>query len=270
MQLLADDITFSNSTDHELQEWLVKRNRASFTNKVIWTSYCVIIFCATISMAVLVIGIRKRREFFSFATLFCFVIYSSVRLPYYILEDVHKLPLKAKPYVSITIQLFYILAHWAYSSQYIKTSVILPVLFEKTKLIVMRERASTIDSNLLQTRNSDFIEAQKNIDSIIKDEKVKIQKLQQKLIIVDLVAVIILVSCTLGYLLTHKDYYNNSVPVTVALLLITAIMAFFAARIGYIIKVATRTKPRNWLIYQHMINLVGLCLTEIIGRVLWR
>ena len=90
------------------------------------------------------------------------------------------------------------------------------------------------------------------------------------MIIVDLVAVIILVSCTLGYLLTHKDYYNNSVPVTVALLLITAIMAFFAARIGYIIKVAIGTKPRNWLIYQHMINLLGLCLTEIISRVLWR
>ena len=49
------------------------------------------------------------------------------------------------------------------------------MLFEKTKLIVMRERASTIDSNLLSNKNnSDFIEVQKNIDSIIKDEKVKI------------------------------------------------------------------------------------------------
>ena len=86
----------------------------------------------------------------------------------------------------------------------------------------------------------------------------------------DIIAVVVIVGSTISYLLIDRDFYNNSVPVTVALLIITAMMAFFAGRIGYIIRLATRSKPRNWLIYLHTINLAGLCLTEIVGRLLWR
>ena len=99
----ASDIFSSNSSEVEFEEWSTRRDRAALTNKIVWTGYCAIIFFASISMAILVIGIRKRREFFSFATLICFVIYASIRLPYYLLEDFHKLPWKARPYLSISI-----------------------------------------------------------------------------------------------------------------------------------------------------------------------
>ena len=96
-----------------------------------------------VGAGILVIGVRKRIEFFSVSVITCYLGYCMFGL-----INIDKLFDKDKPLPEVRYQQVYtiygmtftVLAHWAYASQYIKTTITLPRLLNLTKLILTQQQ----------------------------------------------------------------------------------------------------------------------------------
>ena len=106
--------------------------------------YSLMLTVLVVGAGILVIGVRKRIEFFSVSVIAWYLGYCVFGL-----INIDKLFDKNKTLPEVRYQQVYtiygttlqILAHWAYASQYIKTTIILPRLLNLTKLILTQQQA---------------------------------------------------------------------------------------------------------------------------------
>ena len=77
----------------------------------------------------------------------------------------------------------YVFAHWLYTTQYIKTSLILPSLFRIALLLLKSKQANETEKRVKNATN--FIQLEKDTDQILIMEKAHISKTKKNILIVD-------------------------------------------------------------------------------------
>ena len=124
----------SDISEH-VEMW--KRIHEKFSNVDNWIgaagSLILILVCVYVLIVVLLI--HKRKEWFLIVTTILFGLYGALGLPFYILEldDTTKYNNRDLPLLISSI-FCAALAHWIFSVQYLKTSLILPITLREAKL----------------------------------------------------------------------------------------------------------------------------------------
>ena len=121
----------------------------------------VILLVATLAIIVIVVFIRKRTDFFVISTLSCYLVSSIIVVIYSLYNHISKpeSPITWLEYVQQFGRFCYMMGHWAFSAQYLKTKMVLPRILNQAKLDHTRANENKISNRrsatgLVMTRSS--------------------------------------------------------------------------------------------------------------------
>ena len=155
----------------------------------------------------------------------------------------------------------YLWTHWLYSSQYIKTSLILPSLFKIASILLRSKQANEIDLNVKDAQN--FIQLNKETDDVLKVEKERIRVVKRNMLIADISLAFLVVLTFALFEYKGPTDYDDSTRKTIQSILIAVfsiLFAAFALKIGRVIKAETGKEPKNGLIYLHVVNMIAFTI----------
>ena len=113
--------------EEEIRYWNEKEKRIIDAYPwIILVCYCMLLV-ASVTVFIQVVLIRQRKEYFIVLTLFCYIFQSCVNTTIFTLYDT-QLTLR-DGWIEFLLSLgrfLYMMAHWLYSSQYLKTSKTFP------------------------------------------------------------------------------------------------------------------------------------------------
>lgn len=130
----------------------------------------------------------------------------------------------------------YLWTHWLYSSQYIKTSLILPSLFKIASILLRSKQANEVDLNVKDAQN--FIQLNKETDDVLKVEKERIRVVKRNMLIADIsLALLVTLIFVLFEYKGPKDYDDSTRKTIQSILMavFSILFAAFALKIGRVI-----------------------------------
>ena len=141
--------------------------------KWILTCNYVVLLSVSLFTFILVVFIRKRRDLFVVSALACYIVVSIIQVSFYI----HKLVVDNGFAGNWEANLLafgrfcYLIAHWTFSAQYLKTSMVLPRVLQEAKLEYAGD--NTIEQNRLSNRSSAHNSARllQGLEGAINSEK---------------------------------------------------------------------------------------------------
>ena len=126
----------NRSIDSAINVWKENHDKIAYIDNWIGAVGSAILFMACLIALVFVLKVNKRKEPFLIVTTVLFALYSGLSVPYYLLE----IMLDRDEVAILTISIFFAaLAHWVFTVQYLKTSLILPVTLREAKLEWLHE-----------------------------------------------------------------------------------------------------------------------------------
>ena len=168
------------------------------------------------------------------------------------------------------------ITQWIYASQYMKTCILIPGLFNKANLLTQRYIAAIEREHEFTTSNDSFLRKNSEIDADIKAEKERNRKIDKNFYRLDIAVVIAILCCNglFEYLMNHtskrvehpsqiaQQFFFPTLDVLTAL-----ILAFSANYLSKQLHTHTGQKQNLCLIIWHIANLslevVALTLVAI-------
>ena len=86
----------------------------------------------------------------------------------------------------------FLLPHWLYALQYLKTSFILPRLHSIA--LLLKKSRETLDSSMSLQSTSSFMQQEKEIEEIVKNQKTKIATIKSRMLFVTVTFSVLLVA----------------------------------------------------------------------------
>ena len=133
----------NNTLEDEISYWEGENDKIYSQYLVVCTICYTLIGIGGIVAVVVAVLIRRRTESFIVLTSSCFMIFSILITPQTYFTYRSEVKLWAY-YLYLCENFFYLAAHWSFSAQYLRTSLILPMLFSEAKL----EKACTGNENM--------------------------------------------------------------------------------------------------------------------------
>ena len=183
------------TTDPELDNWdkfFIAIARVSKWTQMITNTSLMVALIATI---IVVCCVRRRTDCFIVVALICYCISISFQVTYWYLAVSHDeiVSLRLNIYLFLIEKPFYLIAHWAFSAQYLKTCLVLPRLLSEAK-IEFDEDTTTRDSRL-SNRSSGMASYTllKQMAEAIENEQRQIKSINLKLLVLNSVMMLLII-----------------------------------------------------------------------------
>ena len=147
--------------------------------------------------AYIVIYQRQRYDQFAMVALVCYIssqlIYCVYTFGAY--EDQNSSPAPSwLSFFHMTANFLYLAAHWAFSSQYLKTSFVLPRVLSMAQLEYKSSDAIRDSDQLNRALNRNSLELLKEVDESLVQEKIALGKIKLKMLVFNTVMILLLLA----------------------------------------------------------------------------
>ena len=199
MKILAPSFSLYSTDPQKIPNDIMYMSR----NLNIYGSLCMVLFLLVFGVYLL-----KHRRYQSFEL----KILVSMLITYALSPVIYKLaPEESHPSsihaIQISLKLFY---HWVYTSQYIKTCMLLPSIINNMRLLVQSYHMITeSQENLNWTK--DFMKEHEEIDKAIQSEKKRVRAINKSFQIYDLIVGVSILGffMTLWYVFRTMNWDNQ-------------------------------------------------------------
>ena len=184
------------ATDAQIEKWAHKYHTVSVAVVWIYAIISALLLAASSVTAIVVCCVRGRRDCFAISSLACYVASSAIFAYYSIYNHSHEAAYDVPEWIEFLANLgnfCYLMAHWAFSAQYLKTSMVLPRLLTQAKLeytsadTIRRERRL---SNRAMNRSS--LELLRSVDDAIDKEKAALRRIIIKIVVYNVIMTLLI------------------------------------------------------------------------------
>ena len=146
-----------------------------------------ILFAASLGTAVTVRYVRGRKDCFAVSSLACYVASSAILIYYCVYYYSHGAASDYPDWIEVSANLgnfCYLMAHWAFSAQYLKTSMVLPRLLTQAKLEYTSQDTIRRENRLSgRAMNRTSLELLSLVEGALEQEKAALRRINTKIIV---------------------------------------------------------------------------------------